>query len=282
MFVSGNIKPLKLHEVTFDDGYTSGFYTIQKGAAPEINTLLFFVGGSGNVSHNYYLQKYFEEMHGHISIYALQKRYVGQREIGLFGASGSFYKYNHYAQLVQDQKEFIQYILANSDHVGKKIIIFGVSEGGNIAAQLASEIAEITHLMILGSGGMIGIDEFKLWGDKHGIDFEKINKEVERFPDSVEKKVLGQTYKYWASILPVDPMASLKKLEIPIFAAFGESDEMVPVESVHFLRDEFKRQGKENLTVKIFPDCNHVLDDSAGKNHRGELFRLAARWWKEE
>jgi esterase/lipase len=136
--------------------------------------------------------------------------------------------------------------------------------------------------MLLGSGGMKGIEEFKLWGDRHGIDFEQINQAVAKYPNSIERKTLGHTYKYWSSVLPIDPMDSLEKLEIPIFAAIGENDGMVPVESLYFLRNEFIKLGKKNLTVKIFPDCNHVLNDSAGKSHRGELFQLAASWWKQQ
>jgi pimeloyl-ACP methyl ester carboxylesterase len=282
LFICYNINPLEFDKIKFKDGHTSKFYTVQKGNTSITDTLIFFVGGSGNVSLNYYLQAYFEELPGNITIYALQKRYVSHRETGLFKPLSSFYNYNHYSQLVQDQKEFIQYILANTDHTGKRIIIFGVSEGGNIAAQVSSEIPETTHLLLLGSGGMVGIEEFKLWGDSRSIDFGQINQKVAQYPDSIEKKALGHTYKYWASVLPVDPMDSLEKLETPIFAAIGENDEMVPVESVHFMVNEFKRLGKDNLTVQIFPDCNHVLNDSSGKNYRGELFQLVTSWWKEQ
>ena len=73
-------------------------------------------------------------------------------------------------------------------------------------------------------------------------------------PDSVKKKILGQTYKYWSSVLPINPMNSLKKLDIPILSIIGERDEMTPIESVSFLGSEFERLGKENLTVKIVPE----------------------------
>ena len=191
MFISANIDPLKPYEVKLSDGHVSTYYTVQKGEVKETDSLLFFVGGSGHVSHNYYLQSYFEELPGNITIYALQKRYVGHRETGLFHPSDSFARDNHYLQLVQDQKEFIQFILANSGQRDNRVIIFGVSEGGNIAAQLASEIPEATHLVMLGSGGMVGIDEFRLWGQHHSINFDQIYQAVKQHPDSIEKKALG-------------------------------------------------------------------------------------------
>jgi pimeloyl-ACP methyl ester carboxylesterase len=207
-----------------------------------------------------------------------KKRYVRHRETGEFTPSDDFYRYNHYPQLIKDQKDFIQTILSKQDHVGKQVIIFGVSEGGNISARLASELQLATHLMILGSGGMVGIDEFRLWGKRYNIDFDLIYQDVKEHPNSIERMILGHTYKYWASVLPVDPMQSLKDLSIPILVAIGGNDEMSPVESVHYLKSEFKRLNKGNLTVKIFADCDHGLNDSAGINHRGELFQIASMW----
>jgi pimeloyl-ACP methyl ester carboxylesterase len=278
MFVAATINPIKPSEIKLSDGYVATFYTLQKGSSETSDSILFFVGGSGHVSKRYYLRSYFEELPEKITIYALQKRFVGHGETGLFEPAESFHQYNDYPQLVQDQNEFIRFILTRQDHLSKRVIIFGVSEGGNIAVQLAAEIPQATHLIILGSGGMTGIDEFRLWGKNRNIDFNQIYQVVEKDPDSIEKKVLGQTYKYWASFLPVNPMDSLKRLEIPILAAIGSRDEMTPVESVSFLRSEFEKLGKENLTVKIFPDCDHVLNDSSGRNHRGEFFEFVSQW----
>lgn len=280
MFLSANINPLQPHNIRLSDGYVATYYTINKGDPEKPDTLLFFVGGSGHVSHNYYLESFFSKLRGNITIYALQKRHVDHRETGAFEASDAFDRSNFYSQLVKDQEEFIRSLLGKNRSVRKRVIVFGVSEGGNIAAQLASEIPQITHLVTLGSGGMVGIDEFRLWGKAYNMDFDRLYQEVKKHPDSIKHRALGQTYKYWASILPVNPMQSLEKLTIPILVTIGANDEMTPIESVNFLHDEFDRLGKKNLTVKIFPDCNHVLDDSTGVNHRGELLQLASSWWE--
>ncbi len=170
-------------------------------------------------------------------------------------------------------------MLDNHGNPDKNIVMFGVSEGGNVAAALASEISQITHLIILGGGSMKGIDEFRIWGKNNNVDFDKFYQEMQKYPESIEKRGIGQTYKYWASVLPVDPMDYLKKIDIPILVAIGEKDEKVPIESVNFMADAFKKLHKHNLTVKIFPDCNHILTDSSGKNHRSELLQYAYTWW---
>ena len=282
MFVSANVSPLEQHHVPLGDGYKATYYQVQIGDSRKTDAVVFFIGGSGNTSLNYYLEPYFEGLDGNVTVYALQKRYVGHRETGQFKPSNQFHQYNHYLQLVNDQKDFINSLIKNESLTGKKIIIFGVSEGGNIAAQLASEIPQVTHLMVLGSGGMVGIDEFRIWGKKYNIDFDKLYQQVKEHPDSIKRLAVGQTYKYWASVLPVNPMDYLKTITIPILYVVGGEDEMMPVESVYFLQNEFKRLRKQNLTVKVYQGCNHVLKDSSGKSHRGDMLRFASKWWRTE
>lgn len=175
MFFSANINPLTPVELALSDGYVATFYKLQKGDANKTDSILFFVGGSGHASKNYYLRPYFEKLPGDVTIYALQKRFVEHRETGLLEPTEAFYQFNYYPQLVQDQKEFIHFILEKQDRLHEKVVIFGVSEGGIIAAQLAAEIPETTHLMMLGSGGMPVMDEFKLWGENRNIDFSQIH-----------------------------------------------------------------------------------------------------------
>lgn len=282
LFVTANVNPLSPNGLVLSDGYRTTYYTIQKGNPDNVNTLLFFVPGSGHASLNYYIRSYFKELYGNVEIFSLQKRHISHRETGLFEASEEFHRHNHFFQWVKDQKEFINEILQNQNHSVKNVVIFGVSEGGNSAAALASAIPQITHLIILGSGGMKGIDSFRIWGKRNNVDFDKFYKEVQKNPESVKKRGFGQTYKYWTSTISVDPMDYLAELEIPILVASGVKDEMSPVESAYFLSDEFKRLHKQNLTVKVFPDCNHMLIDSDGKSHRKELFKYAVTLWNSK
>ena len=281
MFLHGNIAPLTTYQIKFSDGYSGYYYVHTKGDRDNSDAIVFFISGSGHTSHNYYLRNYFSELKGNVTIYALQKRYVKHRETGMGRASREFDFHNHNSQLVQDQKEFIEHIIKNNDFKNKKVILFGVSEGGNISVQIINEIKEITHLVILGSGGMPTLEEFKIWGKQYNLDFDLIYKHVQKDPDNINSRVAGQTFKYWASMLPFKPMDHFRSITIPIFVAIGEQDEMVPVESVHFLKNEFVALNKDNLIVKIFPNCNHRLVDSKGKNRRLEFFNLVSDWWNK-
>ena len=142
---------------------------------------------------------------------------------------------------------------------------------------LTESIPGITHLVVLGSGGMKGIDMFKIWGKKRNLNFEKIYKEVSSNPTS-EKKISQQSYKWWAEELNFEPMPHLSKINIPMFFAMGSQDDMNPVESLYCLRDEFARLAKDNLTIKFYENCDHTLVDSMGKNHRKEFMRNIYEW----
>lgn len=279
LFIATTIDPLEPERVVLSDGYLANYYQIQKGDPDQTETLLFFIGGSGRASLNYYLDSYFADLPGNVRIFALQKRHVGHWQTGQFAPSAAFDRNNHYPQWIDDQRDFIRAILDRQAKLPQTIVLFGVSEGGNVAARLAAELSQITHLLMLGSGGMVGMDEFRLWGQRHQVDFDAIAEAVKRDPGSIQQRALGQTYKYWASVLPVDPMRSLRRLSIPILVAIGERDEMVPVESVRYLGRRFEQLGKDNLTIRVLPGCNHRLDDSTGENHRKELLWFAAEWW---
>ncbi|MFZ1255335.1 MAG: hypothetical protein WAR77_03240 [Saprospiraceae bacterium] len=281
MFVHANIAPLPSYQYEFSDGYPGTYYVHQKGNKENSDVIVFFIGGSGHTSYFYYLRQYFNELQGNTTIYALQKRYVKKRETGMRKASKEFDYHNYHSQIVQDQKEFIIGILKSNDFKHKKIVLFGVSEGGNISVHLAKEIQEITHLILLGSGGMPALEEFKMWGNQYNMDFDLVYQEVKKYPENIKLRVAGQTYKYWASALPFKPMDYFKSLTIPILVANGEKDEMAPVESVYFMQNEFKKLKKENLIVKVFADCSHTLEDSDGKNHKAEFFRIASDWWNK-
>lgn len=281
MFLHGNIAPLTSYQIKFSDGYSGNYYVHTKGNRGSSDVIVFFIGGSGHTSYNYYLRNYFSGLKGNITIYALQKRFVKNRETGMRKASREFDYHNHNSQLVQDQKEFIEYVLNDNDFKHKKIVLFGVSEGGNISIQIATEFKEITHLVILGSGGMPTLQEFKIWGKQYDMDFDLIYQHVQKYPENIKSRVAGQTYKYWASILPFKPMDYFQSISIPIFVAIGSQDEMTPVESVYYLKNEFAALKKENLVVEIFANCNHTLVDTEGKSHLPDFFGIASDWWNK-
>ena len=153
----------------------------------------------------------------------------------------------------------------------------GMSEGGAVAPAIAAQIPQINGLVVLGDGGMKGLDAFRIWGKRTGTDFDEIYKVVTENP--VTDKFIGPyTYRYWKENLDEEPMQFLAGLDIPVYYAMGEKDGSVPLESLQYLQDEFVKLNKDNLTVKIYPDCKHDLEDSKGDSHLKEFMTDVYNW----
>ena len=266
------------HTITMKNGYVSTYYVYKKGRG-DSDTFLFFISGSGCTSLKYYLKKYFEDLNGDITIYALQKRFVKDSAISLTECPKDFNEWNDFPRWVTDQQFFVNEILKETVHPPKNILIFGVSEGGNVAAAVATRILPATHLAIIGSGGMKQADELKLlnFGESK-IDFDAEYQNITVDPYDVDKDFLGQKYKYWASVLFVDPIPYYSKLDIPILVAMGEDDQSVPIESGLYLKNSFAMLHKSNLTFISYPGCNHSLVDADGIDHKKDFFDKLVKW----
>jgi len=225
------------------------------------------------------LKEYLNGLNGDIKVFALQKRGVSHFTTGLFGCSKEFYKNDYFDKWVSDQEAFITHILKTSKNKPENIVILGVSEGCSAAAVLANKFPSVTHLAMIGCGGMKFIDELKILARKENfsIDMDKEYRKILRNPNSTSKFVAGHTYKYWSSLLGVKPIKYLLSLDIPIIVAMGEKDKSVPVESLLFLERQFNLSGKQNLTTIIYHNADHTLK-SPQKDFRQEFMQELGKW----
>lgn len=90
-------------------------------------------------------------------------------------------------------------------------------------------------------------------------------------PRSIEQDWYGNPYRWWSDIMDIDPLPDFLKLNIPIIIGMGENDQSVPVESARFLDAKFKEAGKNNLTLKVYPEADHRLNGD-GVSHWDEFF----------
>jgi pimeloyl-ACP methyl ester carboxylesterase len=51
------------------------------------------------------------------------------------------------------------------------------------------------------------------------------------------------------------------RLSIPILYIAGGRDNNQTIMSMDYAKLEFLRQGKSNLTYRVYPDCNHYLQE---------------------
>ena len=268
--------------IVMQDGYKSTYFSINTGKEKP-DKVIFFISGSGYNSIKYYLKNYFSSLKGNYKIYALQKRYVSSWTTEMFEKpSKEFNEYNYFELWVKDQNYFISKIIENEKIVNEKIILFGVSEGGSVAARIATINDKISNLVIIGSGGKKFEEELRVLNKNAGnkFDLDKIYTDIKENPNNIDKQFYGHPYKYWNSVLFKDPMEFYNKITIPILVAQGENDKSVPIESGRFLKDEFDKKGKTNLYFIEYKGADHTLKNTIGQENLIDFFDNMNKWLK--
>lgn len=175
---------------------------------------------------------------------------------------------------VLSASKVLDYVLKNYSVDQTKIVAMGYSEGGQVAPRLSLAHKKITHCIAFVGGGLnqlfdqiienriaaqkgeMSQQEAQQRIDSLYLDFEKIY----RKPRSTTDFWYGHTYLRWSSFCSTPTLSYLVKLSIPTYIAQGTDDQSTSILSSDYIRLEFLRLGKTNLTHKIYPDCDHMFN----------------------
>ncbi|MFA6051747.1 MAG: alpha/beta hydrolase [Methylobacter sp.] len=262
----------------YKDGGSSVYYAFTIGDALQPETVIFFYGGTGCPSWKSVMPGYVSGLTVSARVFVLNKRFVADRSIGMFGCGEEFQLANNPSQWISDYSEFITAQMNSFSSKPRNVVLVGVSEGAIVATKVAAEILEITHLAIIGSGGYSMRKSLATLAQREAIwfDVEAGWNKILSDPRSIEKDWYGNPYRWWSDIMDIDPLPDFLKLNIPIIIGMGEKDESVPVESALFLDAKFKEAGKNNLTLKVYQESDHRLNGN-GVSHRDEFFAELSR-----
>ena len=120
----------------------------------------------------------------------------------------------------------------------KKMGIFGYSRGGMAAALMATKLKDL-KAVVLGAGV---------------YDFKKAYDDVKI--EGIRKNMLAETGMTEKAIRERSAVLHLKKLTAPVLILHSETDENVPVNQAHLLRDRLTELKKE-FEIKLFPQGKH-------------------------
>lgn len=258
----------------YHDGGSSLYYSFTLGADREPLTYVFLYGGSGCSSWKAVMPGYVEGLNVATRVFVLNKRYVADRSTGSFGCRREFHLVNNPEQWVADYQEFITSVLDSAQKKPHNVVLVGVSEGSLPAVRVAGRISRVTHLAIIGDGGYSMRTALETLDRKKAIslDVSKGWAEISADPRSIDKLWYGAPYRWWSDIMDVDLLPDFLKLDIPILVGIGEKDANVPVESAQYLAEEFRKAGRKNLILKVYPGANHHLE-AGDRSFRKEFFR---------
>ena len=188
-------------------------------------------------------------------------------------------------------KKVISYIIQRGMWDGSKIVAYGYSEGGQVVPSLAVDDKRVTHIIsVVGSGLNQFYDSIVNWRIKaakgeisqqqsqDSVDacFKQIN-DIYRHPNSTTLEYNGHSYKRWASFGQSAPFEKLRKLNIPIYMIVSTADDHSPIYGLDYVKLEFIRLGKTNLTYDPCVGCDHFLNiNNNGKmnNHQDYIAKI--------
>jgi len=207
-----------------------------------------------------------------LGVIALEKQGISQRGIDL-----AVYQQTNCLQ--QRQEDYIL-CLENIDRICPdwkgKTIFWGESEGGMIAAHLASQVPQTAGVLLFGAGGGMKPREEVKWALIQRLQQQKAGQEeIEEYmqfldrqmdamicdPDA-NKQFLGNTYKWWASLLTSEEGAlSLSQQSLPICLIHGVEDVKIPVQSADLAAEMLSVTN--TLTYLRLEGYGHSLDSAA-------------------
>lgn len=179
------------------------------------------------------------------------------------------------------------------------IIVWGHSEGSQVAPAVAVKNKNVTHVISMMGNSLNHLYDFilheRLSALNGQISNEKAQENIDALyaefkkiyadPKSTTKEWFGETYYKWSTFTLSPPIENMLKLDIPILYVAGGEDRH-SILNMDYAKLEFMRRGKDNLTYKVFPNCDHFFletkTDESGKkewiDHLKQVNGFALEW----
>ncbi len=246
--VGPELDDLKYVEVTFPNGDLSlaGMLFIPKGDGPFPAVVVIHGSGTSRRDNRWYLTIAEHLQKKGIAVLLPDKRGSEKSEGSWMGAD--------FETLADDTLAAVRYIRGQKLFPSSVIGLLGMSQGGWIAPVAASGDRDIGFVVSM-SGASVTTTRQLLHEEIYNISHFTWPFIARMLAPVTSKRILEMDHvKPYASY---DPIPYWKMVDAPVFFAFGENDENVPV-------DESVKVLKENLNVdliKVYPDGGHAIRD---------------------
>ena len=193
----------------------------------------------------------------------------------------------------------IDYLIKKLPIDTRKVIVMGYSEGAQVAPRVAVLNKKVTHVVCMVGNALNQLYDFmlaaRLQAEQQQISPAESQRIVDSLyteyaklyqsPKAVNQTWYGSTYLKWSSFSRTTPLENMLKLSIPILYIAGGRDNNQTILSMDYAKLEFLRQGKTNLTYRVYPDCNHYFQEettvkgaSVKTDRIDEVHQFAIEW----
>lgn len=263
-------------QFAFADGHVSDFHEIVVGDPATVDTIVFTFGGSGCRDLGpTWLPQIAEGMGIEARYVSLNKRHVRHGEDGAGASehcSRAFNAHNVPHRWWADVMAFVSGQIGDARDRWKNIVLVAGSEGGAVAARVARSRTDITHLVVIGSGGWSMRDILGTIIGPEAVQAAWLD--IARAPDDIDSMWMGHPYRYWAEVFDRDALGDYLALDIPVLIGFGERDRSNPVAGAQDILRAAHAAGKRNVGLVVYPGADHSLHTEEG-SYLGEFLRGA-------
>jgi dienelactone hydrolase len=172
------------------------------------------------------------------------------------------------ADFADDIRAGLAYLRTRTDIDGNKLGLLGHSEGGLIAPMIAATDPRLKAMVLLAAPSITGRGILR-YQNRQALEQDKTIPVAKR--DSVlnasmvKIDSLGKSVPWMRFFLDYDPLAAARKVHVPVLILQGATDWQILPEQAQQLADAFRQGGNRDVTVKVFPNRNHLfVTDSVG------------------
>jgi pimeloyl-ACP methyl ester carboxylesterase len=149
-----------------------------------------------------------------------------------------------------------------------RTLVVGHSEGGIVAARVAAELPQVTHVASLAGGGPTQLFDFVTNAarprpdDKPGDAGRRVQAiydawaKIQKDPDSTTQFWLGHPYRRWSSFLRHNVTEELLRTKARLYVAAGVRDAVIPVAAHDMLVSQLRTRGRE-VTAERLDGADH-------------------------
>lgn len=177
---------------------------------------------------------------------------------GVGGSTGD-YASGTERTVAQDVRAAINYLHTRPEIDPARVAVLGHSEGARVAMLVGAEDSTLAGLVLLSGAAdpRAAVRAQALWVVEHNPNGSRVPRDsvialVDRQMDSLA--VTGQR-----EVFRWDAVALAKRIHVPVAVFQGATDRQVPADQADSLGAVFRRTGNRDVTVRVFPDVNHLL-----------------------
>ncbi|MCC6317497.1 MAG: alpha/beta fold hydrolase [Gemmatimonadaceae bacterium] len=185
------------------------------------------------------------------------------------GESGGSFRGSTSADFANDIRDAIRWLRARPDVDGRRVVLLGHSEGGLIAPMIAADDPTLAGIVLLAGPSRNGL-EIVRFQQRYAITHDTSLSTPARRDSAIaaaarELDRMARTDKWMQFFFSYDPLATARRVKVPVLIAQGGSDQQVTADQAGELAAAIRAAGNTDVTVRVFPERNHLfLPDVTG------------------